>query len=316
MNKFLIAKISNGFGNQMFLYAAAYAFSKKMGYKLLIDNETGVNHDIRKSKKSARANWKPKYELDIFELSPDIAERKYKSITTSDHLKRKFLKFINNFSNKKKFLLEKLDSNKRSYYTDKYLNQIYDDIIFFEGYFESEKYFHEYKNDLIKEFTFKNSIDLKDNIYYNLISKNNVVSLAFRSRRFTETKKDFQNKKMQIKNNNFELSTLKYIYRSVDYFKSKVLKPKFLLWSDNFDNLEQHFDPKIFTYVKNDKKNKIVLDFSLMLQCKYFIVGPTSFHWWAAWLCNNENRIIVRPSDKELNVSSSLDFWPDSWKEI
>ena len=52
MSKFLIVKIANGFGNQMFLYAAAYAFAKKMGYKILIDNETGINHDIRKSKKS------------------------------------------------------------------------------------------------------------------------------------------------------------------------------------------------------------------------------------------------------------------------
>ena len=29
MSKFLIVKIANGFGNQMFLYAAAYAFAKK-----------------------------------------------------------------------------------------------------------------------------------------------------------------------------------------------------------------------------------------------------------------------------------------------
>ena len=316
MNKFLIVKISNGFGNQMFLYAAAYAFSKKMGYELLIDNETGINHDIRKSKKRPRANWIPRYEIDIFKLSPKIAERKYKCITINEHLKRKFIKFINNFLIKKKFLIEKLDSNKKSSYTDKYFSQIYDNIIFFEGYFETEKYFQEYKNDLIKEFTFKNSINLKDNIYYNLICNNNVVSLAFRSRRFTETEKDFQNKEMQIKNENFELSTLKYIYRSVDYFKSKILNPKFLLWSNNFDNLERYFDPRIFTYVKNDEKNKIVLDFSLMLKCKYFIVGPTSFHWWAAWLCTSENRIIVRPSDKKLNVSSNLDFWPDSWEKI
>ena len=65
MSKFLIVKIANGFGNQMFLYAAAYAFAKKMGYKILIDNESGINHDIRKSKKVKRANWKPKYEFII-----------------------------------------------------------------------------------------------------------------------------------------------------------------------------------------------------------------------------------------------------------
>ncbi len=43
LNKNLIAKISNGFGNQMFLYAASYAFSKKMNYNLLLDVKTGIN---------------------------------------------------------------------------------------------------------------------------------------------------------------------------------------------------------------------------------------------------------------------------------
>ena len=33
-----ILKISEGLGNQLFMYANAYAFSKKLNYKLFIDN--------------------------------------------------------------------------------------------------------------------------------------------------------------------------------------------------------------------------------------------------------------------------------------
>ena len=51
-----------------------YAFSKKLGYKLLIDDETGIAHDIGKAKKRSRNNWKPKYELDIFNLSSEDAK--------------------------------------------------------------------------------------------------------------------------------------------------------------------------------------------------------------------------------------------------
>ena len=36
--KKLIVRISEGLGNQLFMYANAYSFSKKMGYDLLIDS--------------------------------------------------------------------------------------------------------------------------------------------------------------------------------------------------------------------------------------------------------------------------------------
>jgi len=100
MSKNLIIRISNGFGNQMFLYAAAYAFSKKLGYNLLIDDETGIEQDLRKWKKKKRINWIPKYELGIFKLKSNIAESKYKL----GYLKRKCLKFIDRFYFKKNFL--------------------------------------------------------------------------------------------------------------------------------------------------------------------------------------------------------------------
>ena len=94
-------------------------------------------------------------------------------------------------------MIEKLDINKKTFYSDKYLKNKYEDVIFFEGYFESEKYFYEHKNELQKEFELKKSINLENNKYYELICSNNVVSIAFRSRRFTETEKDFKNQKMQ-----------------------------------------------------------------------------------------------------------------------
>ena len=94
MHKNLIVKISNGFVNQMFLYAAAYAFSKKLGYNLLIDDETGIIYDFKKWRKRRRFNWKPNYELSIFNLQSEIASKKFKFLTTIAQIKRKYLKFF------------------------------------------------------------------------------------------------------------------------------------------------------------------------------------------------------------------------------
>ena len=46
MDKKIILRTSNGIGNQMFMYASAFAIAKKLGRNLLIDNETAFKDTI------------------------------------------------------------------------------------------------------------------------------------------------------------------------------------------------------------------------------------------------------------------------------
>ncbi len=43
MDKILTVEIAEGLGNQLFMYAHAYALSKKLGYELKIDNLSGFS---------------------------------------------------------------------------------------------------------------------------------------------------------------------------------------------------------------------------------------------------------------------------------
>ena len=60
MNNLIVARISNGLGNQLFQYASAYALAKKLNYELLIDDQSAYF----KKKDSLR-----NYELHNFNLS-------------------------------------------------------------------------------------------------------------------------------------------------------------------------------------------------------------------------------------------------------
>ena len=221
--------------------------------------------------------------------------------------KRKFFKKINPFFKKKKFLLDVIDVKKESFFKtidlDNYSNQI-----FIEGHFESEQYFSKYRNDLVKLFTVKNNlIDLK-NIYIDKLKETNSVSICIRQHRFSEGR--FKN---DHKSNDFLIETINYINKSITFFKEKIENPTFFIWSNDFTNIDNYFNPDEFIYIKNNY-NKSLNDFNLFKYSKHFIVGPTSFHWWGAWLNNNPKKICVRPSN--INPSNNIDFWPKNWISI
>jgi hypothetical protein len=110
-------------------------------------------------------------------------------------------------------------------------------------------------------------------------------------------------------------NTINYINRAVNFFDKKINNPKYLIWSNDFCNLRQYFSENKFYFVLNEK-NKILNDFYLLTKCKYFIVGPTSFGWWGAWLSKYNDKIILRPTDSVLNPSNNFDFWPEKWVSI
>ena len=59
MKKKIIIRLSNNLGNQMFMYASAYAFAKKLDRDLLVDDETAY-----KTKGNIH-----KYSLDMFNFN-------------------------------------------------------------------------------------------------------------------------------------------------------------------------------------------------------------------------------------------------------
>ena len=154
---------------------------------------------------------------------------------------------------------------------------------------------------------------MNNNKYLNLINNYNVVSICVRQNRFSERKKNKFDQNSIIKSQKFVTNTVDYIYKSIDLMKTKVQNPIFLLWSNDFTDLDKFFPTNKFKYVINSD-NKILNDFFLLTQCKYFIVGPSTFNWWGAWLSCKNNKICIRP--KHINPSNNKDFWPDDWIEI
>lgn len=307
----LILRLSNELGNQLFMYAAGYSFAKKLNRNFYIDNETAF-----KLKKNISS-----YGLDEFKINGSIAPKRLKFLNISGYLKRKFLLKIDKIKRKKNFYVEHKNKEKITFFDEKFLENKFSENLFIEGHFESEKYFKDYKKEIINQYEFKLKDFYSKNIYYNQILNSNSVSICIRQNRFSEKLRKIDSRDIK-KSKDYSIEQIRYVKKAIEIINTKISNPKFFIWSNNFDGLDEFFPKNNFTHIKNsqfqEKGRKPLLDLFLMTQAKHFIVIPSSFNWWGAYLSKNENKIIIRPDDKNFKdfKVNNLDFWPNNWIKI
>lgn len=302
MKKKIITKISEGLGNQLFMYANSFALSKKFNLDFYIDTQTGYY----------KQNEVYNFMLSNFNISAKIAPSEYLFANPQRNILKKLLIFFDKFNNKKKFIFENRSKDKISKFYNINIKKT-NNYFFLDGNFESEKFFIKFKNDLYQEFSIKNYTQFDNNIYLNYIRTRNVVSICVRQNRFSERAHNKNYLKSINKSKQFVNQTIDYIYRSIDYFNDRIEDPLYLIWSNDFKDLDRFFSPNKFIFVKN-KQNKILTDFFLLTQCKNFIVSPSTFNWWGAWLSKHTDKVCLRP--KNLSNSNNTDFWPEKWISI
>ena len=304
MKNRIIQRLSNNLGNQMFMYAFGYALSKELNRELYIDNETAYK---------SRNNFH-KYNLNIFKFSAKLAPNSLKYLGFTGYMRRKTYKVIDRFKVKKKFYIEKKDKNKITSFNNDFINQDFEDNLFVEGHFESEKYFSKYRSDILNEFSFNNYETLQMNNLYNKLNNSNSVSICLRRHRFSERKRQINKHDIQD-SNKFTIEQAAYVMKAIKIIKNKISNPKFFLWSNDYEDIHKYLPDVEFTIVST---NNIDLDLFLMTQSKNFIVIPSSYNWWGCWLSKNSKKIVYRPSDNffsKFKVNNS-DFWPSNWNVI
>jgi hypothetical protein len=65
-------------------------------------------------------------------------------------------------------------------------------------------------------------------------------------------------------------------------------------------------------YVDWNTASLSFVDMQLMSHCKYNIIANSSFSWWAAWLNQYSNKIIIAPK-KWINAEVNCKFQMPDW---
>lgn len=161
------------------------------------------------------------------------------------------------------------------------------------GYFQSEKYFLNYRQDILKEFEFKSCIKQKAEEIRS-ITKNDLISLHIRLGDYVKQQQ------------NHPVCDISYYEEALNQVPDDCLV---CIFSDDvpqameiFKNLKR----KTFYPETNDK----FVDMCLMSMCNYHIIANSSFSWWGAWLGNSKK--VIAPS----KWFGPADHMPKNWSDI
>lgn len=279
-----IVRLMGGLGNQMF----QYAFGKSLGKDVLYDISW---FDEVKNKRNATQRI---YELHNFNISTRFIKVKKEKI-----LCPKFIRNTFNIPKYKNFIYEK----SVNVFQPELLNK--EGI--FEGYFQTDKYFIDKREQIINDFTLKkplNSINLT--MLNEIKEQKNAVSLHVRRGDYV------QNATVHF------LCSSEYYQKAINLISTKVQNPYFFIFSDDIDWVKEN--------LKLQNKHKIIninnvnngyLDLELMKNCKHNIIANSTFSWWGAWLNNNPNKIVIAPEKWHVNNQhGEWDTIPEKWIKI
>jgi len=285
-----IVNIIGGLGNQMFQYAFAIALKKRFPEEEVLIDTSHFNH----------YKLHNGFELDkIFDISLNIANKQQLEKVT---------RTIKNY--KLSRVIRKLMPVCKTEFIE-IQDYVYDNTVFnveencyYEGYWQTWKYFADCKDIIRQEFYIKQDLDEYNKSLVNIMISHNSVTIHIR-------RGDYVNSK-----NFYNICTLEYYIKAIDYVKNNIDNPQFYIFSNDIEWCQNNVDSLVegfpVNYINNNQGCNSYIDMYLMSKARCCIVANSSFSWWGAWLNNRPNHVIISPK-KWINSHDSKDIYPDNW---
>ena len=256
-------QLQGGLGNQMFQIATTYAYAKRFNFTPKFDfNRCVTSHQGFSSQKYLNNLFKNLVDLDTSKIN------------------------FNNYFKEPKHSFTPIPK--------------YNNNLFLDGYFQSEKYFKDFKTDI------KNIFKL-DEKYYEKINK------------FITTLPNQDNlTALHVRRGDYlkfpgihDVCTLEYYNEAMDI----IGDGSFIVVSDDMDWCKRNINGK---NVYHSPFTDELEDLYLMSMCKNNIIANSSFSWWGAWLNDNKDKKVIAPKIW-FGVSGPKeqdDIIPEEWIKI
>ena len=255
-------KLQGGLGNQMFQIAATYALS------LRHNGEYFVN--LNDCYTPNQGNLSISYKNNIFSKVNDFKNTENYPIYQEPN-----------------FSYGELPWNKR---------------LLLIGSFQSEKYFIDYKEEILNLFQLPDESKEVVSDYLNKIGVNpdkKLTSIHIR-------RGDY------LKFSNFHtLCSIEYYNEAISIIKNQE-DSDFIFISDDIEWVKENFKGDSYFY---SDLNDDILDLTLQTICDNNIIANSSFSWWGAWLNQSKNKKVIAPKEwfGPAGHKDTQDVIPNNW---
>lgn len=277
----IVIKLIGGLGNQMYQYAYGLQLAKQYGEQICFDTsfyEKGNHLALYNLNVPEHPLWD---ETDI-----SAAERLGVKLRQKGfHILQKLIRIIGRTdrtgdklflrSAKKGFLF-----NFDPYYYDIPRCEAKNKYIY--GYFQGEQYFSKCVEALKEQFTVRRELSEAAKCYEEMIRDCNAVAFHIRLG-------DYKN----VANVDLDVCSTAYYRRAIAHICEQVDDPVFFVFTNDAQQAKQLLAfPEGTVFVQGTRDYE---DFALMKSCKHFVLSNSTFSWWAAYLAENDDRIITVP---------------------
>lgn len=301
MSKNIYVQISGRLGNQLF----SYAFAKKIQMSVageIICNFYEVNKTSLLKKDLSFKDELSKFNLDYTNLEEMESFRNL--VLNKGSLDQRFLYLIFACVRRiwpmedynKKYLAKinrwfaRLLSRKGLYVTPfltGHFEKSSKKSLFIYGKFENAELFEDIEKNLQKSIVAKEVISDKNlNMSYE-IQKNESVCISIR-------RGDFLSKEYM---EDFFQCDEKYFKKAINIMNKKLKRPTFFVFSDDIEYASIFANKmlkhnKVFVELEG---NTVEEKLMLMRGCKHFIISNSTFSWWAQFLGDFDEKLVIGP---------------------
>jgi hypothetical protein len=292
----IASNIIGGLGNQMFQFACGYATASRLNQPLFVCLDqferyklhNGYELDNIFNVNAPELSCEARDELIGWRGEPNIrkviAKLGFRAIMPENWFQESSLRYCEGIN-------------------------LIDGDCYLHGYWQSEKYFKDYADDIRQVFKFSHQITGKNLEVLSMMRQQPSISVHVRRGDYLSNKN----------NKIFNCLGVDYYLEGLQILMNRFPGSKIFLFSDDPEWVRTSLEPFIpdASIINHNFGENSYWDMMLMSSADHHIIANSSFSWWGAWLNPSKEKVVISPKEWYLNSPDKCsDLIPEDWVRI